>query len=275
VEAVIVAVLIAARPHFLADYTFTLGAVLLIVSFWNWAPTRPPAPALEETPLLRLKSSDLASGVIVARPREYVTLSVDTGDAEPKRQYTNLRVNGVFDADGRNVGYTGEMVDFVLLAVDKINYDEIIASMKEKDASISLWPQAEPYTPTPMSSSASPTVTPMPVPTATPMPKTAAFTLAPAKVQADLDLLNRGDRVLAILVVERKDSAGTVVGHESGRYQATLLDVLDARGSALSSPYRRATQIRLGLSRESDEAMVEQFARQLAGASAIYLFKSE
>jgi len=266
------------RPHIIADYVVALGAALLLLSLWRWV-SEPLPQTVDDLPQLRLKSADLASGVIVARPREYVSLIVDPGDPAQRREYTNVQVQAVFSADGRSVAYTGEMIESVLLAVEPASYDDIIASMKEKKAAIYLWPQRSQHTPT-ATPAASPTPTPTPLLTATPMPGMASFTLPAAKIQSDLDGLKRGAGVLAILVVERKDTGGNVVGHESGRYQATLLDVLEARGGSLEPPYRRVVEVRLGLMRKSDDGtsndpVVEQFARQLAGASAIHLLPAQ
>ncbi|GAC1630731.1 MAG: hypothetical protein NVS4B7_19130 [Ktedonobacteraceae bacterium] len=99
--------------------------------------------------------------------------------------------------------------------------------------------------------------------TATPVSTSAiklAFVLPVTKIQSDLSILQINKTITVLLVVN----------HQEYRYPATLKQVHGKDGKALSSPYVNENTDNVSIVLK-ENTMVEDFALQLADATAIYL----
>jgi hypothetical protein len=116
------------------------------------------------------------------------------------------------------------------------------------------------------------TNTPAPIKSAELTCDSVAFDLPVTKIESDLKGIQRGDVLLVILVEERQDSEGKALEHIPHLYRdVTLLDVLDAKGTGIASPYEGAAEVRVGLVCDATDSSVKEFAGRLAGASVIHL----
>jgi hypothetical protein len=254
-----------------AEYVVALVLIVFGLSVMRWESDASPAAATPP-PQVRIATTDLANSAIVARPKDYETLTVDGGDGR-RRTFLNLHVLDLLDKNGQSVAYTNVAPDAVVLAVEPSDYDEILDWLRGKKAALSLRPQLGPLTSTP----APPTPVVTPLPTAAPAAGQAVYALPVTKIQSGLELLASSTQLRVVLVVDRRDSDGRVLQQDSGAYLVSLLDVQDARGVRLQAPFERAAQVRVSLAGETvgpgtpAPATWQRFAEQLTGASAIYL----
>lgn len=115
-----------------------------------------------------------------------------------------------------------------------------------------------------------PALPPTPAPTATAPASSIVFDLPSSKIQSDLGRLT-SNSIAVILVYDEPAVDGKTVTRKSDRFLATLLDVLDADGVPLASPYPKAATVRIALSRANNDAQILEFVRQLPAASVIYV----
>ncbi len=239
----------------------------MVVPLLITMPSRTLNPGNGQVPL-ELKVSDLAGGASLAERGKYVTL-VTAKENDKKAleiaRFNNLWVHDLLDATGRSVVYTGDLPTTIVLEMSADEYDPVVQALQEKKAAYleSQTPDSPIPTPT-----LAPTLTPQPF--ATPVANKVVFALPVAKIQSELKQLKPG-LVDVILVSERKDDAGKVILYDSQKYDASWLDVIDAKGVRVNSTDDTAASVRVSLESGTVYSDVKNFAGQLPGVVAIYL----
>lgn len=240
---------------------YWLAALALVIVLYILALISPDRKSISTDQIdIRLKTSDLATGAVSARPNDYVTLVV-TEKGKPGSAgviVSNVSVLELSAADGHSVAYTGEAPDSVLLGLPQEEVDKVVQALQNDKKVIYLRPQSG-QIPTPPSNSARATATPALSP--------PVFTLAGkiAPVKADIP---EGKEVIIMLVVPILDNDGKVSTYETGSYDATLVDALDKADIGATHP---AVKLSVG----PRDPAVAQFVRQLSHADMIYVLPVE
>lgn len=202
----------------------------------------------------QLKAGVLTGGALLARPGDVVDLVLagqdGTGHHGPFR---NLRVLGVYAADGHSVASTGEAPDGILFSAPRADAGAVLAALQDKTSAY-LLARAARGAPTP------------PAPVAAPR-EDVAFALPAGKLLSAVTALRGGGRATVVLLGTPKDKPSGPT-REIGRYPSALvLDIADVDGLLLVPPYRKAASVRVGVPHDK----ADEFARLLADATSIYL----